>query len=79
MNNYQSNGYHPLVCHDGLTGDLIKIRLRDGIQYSCAGVVDFLQTDRFFRREMRRATIRPLIYVPTVNDEFRQLSGFTVQ
>ena len=27
---YQSNGYHPLVCYDGLTGDLIKIQLRDG-------------------------------------------------
>jgi len=40
---YQSNGYHPLVCYDGLTGDLIKIQLRDGIQYSSTGVVDFLQ------------------------------------
>ena len=40
---YQSNGYHPLVCYDGLTGDLIKIQLRDGTQYSCTGVVDFLQ------------------------------------
>ena len=26
---YQSNGYHPLVCYDGITGDLIKIQLRD--------------------------------------------------
>ena len=25
---YQSNGYHPLVCYDGMTGDLIKIQLR---------------------------------------------------
>lgn len=40
---YQSNGYHPLVCYDGLTGDLIKIQLRDGTRYSCTGVVDFLQ------------------------------------
>lgn len=40
---YQSNGYHPLVCYDGLTEDLIKIQLRDGTQYSCTGVVDFLQ------------------------------------
>ncbi len=39
---YQSNGYHPLVCYDGITGDLIKIQLRDGTQYSCTGVVDFL-------------------------------------
>lgn len=40
---YQSNGYHPLVCYDGITGDLIKIQLRDGTKYSCTGVVDFLQ------------------------------------
>ena len=40
---YQSNGYHPLVCYDGLTGDLIKIQLRNGTQYSSTGVVDFLQ------------------------------------
>lgn len=31
---YQSSGYHPLVCYDGMTGDLIKIQLRDGTQYS---------------------------------------------
>lgn len=40
---YQSNGYHPLVCYDGVTGDLIKIQLRDGTKYSCSGVVEFLQ------------------------------------
>ena len=40
---YQSNGYHPPVCYDGITGDLIKIQLRDGTKYSCTGVVDFLQ------------------------------------
>ena len=40
---YQSNGYHPLVCYDGMTGYLIKIQLRDGTQYSCTGEVDFLQ------------------------------------
>ena len=40
---YQANGYHPLVCYDGMTGDLIKIQLRDGTKYSCTGVVDFLQ------------------------------------
>ena len=32
---------HPLVCYDGMTGDLIKIQLRDGTQYSCTGVADF--------------------------------------
>ena len=41
---YQSNGYHPLVCYNEITGDLIKIQLRDGTQYSSTGVVDFLQS-----------------------------------
>ena len=40
---YRSNGYHPLVCYDGITGDLIKIQLCDGAAYSCTGVTDFLQ------------------------------------
>ena len=40
---YQNNGYHPLLCCDGITGDLIKIQLREGTKYSCTGVVDFLQ------------------------------------
>lgn len=40
---YQSTGYHPLLCFDGITGDFIKIQLRDGSKYSCTGVVDFLQ------------------------------------
>ena len=40
---YRSNGYHPLVCYDGITGDLIKIQLRDGAAYSRTGVTDFLQ------------------------------------
>ncbi len=40
---YSSNGYHPLVCYDGLNGDLLKIQLREGAAYSSTGVVDFLQ------------------------------------
>ena len=40
---YQSHGYHPLVCYDGMTGDLLKIELRDGNVYSSNGVVEFLQ------------------------------------
>ena len=27
---YQAHGYHPLLCCDGLTGDLLKAELRDG-------------------------------------------------
>ena len=40
---YQSNGYHLLACYDEITGNLIKIQLRDGAVYSCTGVTDFLQ------------------------------------
>lgn len=40
---YQAHGYHPLVCYDGMTGDLLKVELRDGAAYSCTGVVPFLQ------------------------------------
>lgn len=40
---YQAHGYHPLVCYDGLTGDLLKTQLRKGTDYSCNGVRDFMQ------------------------------------
>lgn len=30
---YQSHGYHPLLCFDGITGDLLKAQLRDGTHY----------------------------------------------
>lgn len=30
---YQAHGYHPLLCFDGLTGDLLKVELRDGTKY----------------------------------------------
>ena len=40
---YQAHGYHPLVCYDGMTGDLLKILLRNGTAYSSNGVADFLR------------------------------------
>ena len=40
---YRAHGYHPLVCYDGLTGDLLKIQLRKGADYSSSGVEEFLQ------------------------------------
>ena len=40
---YQADGYHPLLCFDGVTGDLIKMTLRDGTDYSCNGVGEFLE------------------------------------
>ena len=30
---YQAHGYYPLLCYDGLTGDLLKAELRDGTMY----------------------------------------------
>ena len=47
---YQSRGYHPLMCFDGLTGDLLKTQLRDGPVYSSKGVVDFMKPllDEYF-------------------------------
>ncbi len=30
---YQAHGYHPLLCYDGPTGDLLKAELRDGTMY----------------------------------------------
>ena len=30
---YRANGYHPLLCYDGLTGDLLKAELRNGSTY----------------------------------------------
>ena len=40
---YQAHGYHPLLCYDGLNGDLLKAELRDGTTYCCKDVVDFMQ------------------------------------
>lgn len=39
---YQANGYHPLLCFDGLTGDLLKAELRDGTQYCSKGSGEFM-------------------------------------
>lgn len=36
---YQAHGYHPLLCYDGLTGDLLKVELRDGTKY-CSNDAD---------------------------------------
>ena len=39
---YDAVGYHPIVCYDGLTGDLLKLELREGHQYCGKGAADFL-------------------------------------
>jgi len=40
---YQARGYHPLLCYDGLNGDLLKIQLRHGSGHSCKGARDFME------------------------------------
>ena len=39
---YQAHGYHPLLCFDGLTGDLLKVELRPGTQYCSKGAAAFM-------------------------------------
>jgi hypothetical protein len=40
---YQANGYHPLFCYDGITGDLLKEELRDGSQYCSRDADEFMR------------------------------------
>ena len=39
---YQAHGYHPLLCYDGLTGDLLKAELRDGTKYCSKDADQFM-------------------------------------
>lgn len=39
---YHSHGYHPLLCYDRLTGDLLKAELRDGTQYCSKDADQFM-------------------------------------
>ena len=40
---YKSNGYHPLLAFDGLTGDLLKAELRPGSIYTSNGIEQFIR------------------------------------
>lgn len=40
---YQAHGYHPLLCFDGMTGDLLKLELRPGAMYCCNGAAGFME------------------------------------
>ena len=40
---YSAHGYHPQLCYDGLTGDLLKAELRKGTDYCCKGIAEFMQ------------------------------------
>ena len=39
---YQAHGYHPLLCYDGITGDLLKVELRDGTHYCSKEADEFM-------------------------------------
>ena len=39
---YQAHGYHPLLCFDGITGDLLKAELRDGTHYCSKDADQFM-------------------------------------
>lgn len=41
---YQAHGYHPPLCYDGLTGDLLKAELRDGAMYCSKGADLFMKS-----------------------------------
>lgn len=40
---YGEEGYHPQLCYNGLTGDLIRAELRDGTDYCSKDVVSFME------------------------------------
>lgn len=39
---YQAHGYHPLLCFDGISGDLLKAQLRDGTHYCSKDADQFM-------------------------------------
>lgn len=51
---YHAHGYHPLLCYDSLTGDLIKAELRDGTQYCSNGADTFMESifEEYFARNI---------------------------
>lgn len=40
---YQSVGYHPFLCFNGINGDLLKAELRDGTDYCSKGSGEFMR------------------------------------
>ena len=62
---YQEHGYHPLLCYDGLTGDLIKAELRDGTLYCSNGAGKFMKS--IFQEYLERG----------INTYLRGDSGFS--
>lgn len=63
---YQAHGYHPLLCYDRLTGDLLKAELRDGTMY-CSKKADI------FMKSLLRVTLEWFqgTYSPEIQQLFR--------
>ena len=63
---YQAPGYHPLLCYDRLTGDLLKAELRDGTMY-CSKEADI------FMKSLLRVTLEWFqgTYSPEIQQLFR--------
>ena len=49
---YQAHGYHPFLYYDGLTGDLIKAKLRDGTLHCSNGADKFMESVRVMAAPM---------------------------
>jgi hypothetical protein len=49
---YRAHGYHPLLCYDGLTGDLLRAELRDGTLHCSNGADQFMEP--LFQEYMER-------------------------
>ena len=62
---YPAHGYHPLLCYDGLTGDLIKAELRDGTLHCSNGADKFMES--IFQEYLERG----------IKTYFRGDSGFS--
>ena len=43
IHHYQEVGYHPMLCYDGNTGDLLKAELREGSMYCGNGAASFIE------------------------------------
>ena len=52
---YQAHGYHPLLCYDGLTGDLLKAELRDGTRHCSNDADKFMESifQEYMEREIK--------------------------
>lgn len=57
---YQAHGYHPLLCYDGITGDLLMAELRTGAHYCSNGSGKFME---ILLDELREDFPKTLLYM----------------